>query len=178
MNQSIFSADFNRIPRSKNFQMEQAGHHSVDLNDNLLNSRAHPSSQEEYFPLLLTTKQMDDQVTSKTWQPPSNLSKQLDIRQGGMNTKPAPVLIPQSIYHLQHQASFHGEEEKQRITEETSESHHSSTPKTPEQLGSNILKPVQAAEQNQPEVAAETQFKDSKYSDDAGTQDLSNKLDE
>lgn len=60
----------------------------------------------------------------------SNLSQKLEIRQGN---KPSPVMIPQNIYSLQHMGSFN-EEVKQRITEETSESHHSSTPKTPEML--------------------------------------------
>ena len=104
MNQSIFSADFNRAPRQKTFQVEQAGHHSVDLNTGLV-SREMPnsSSHEEYFPLM----QQDDQVTSKTWQPASNLSNKLDMRGhvGGFS-KPSPVQIPQNAHH---QGSFHEE---------------------------------------------------------------------
>ena len=60
MNQSIFSADFNRVP-SKILQVGQrAGHHSVVLNANLDTQAEPSSSQEEYFPLLLPTKQSDD----------------------------------------------------------------------------------------------------------------------
>lgn len=54
MNQSIFSADFNRMPIKNDFKVDQDGHHSVDLNVNLEQREQKPSqSQEEYFPLLL-----------------------------------------------------------------------------------------------------------------------------